>query len=114
MSDFAETYRPVTGLGMSSLVLGTVGLMLFFLPILGVPISVMGLFFGLVGLGIARFRPRVSLRWSLGGIGMSALALVMNVGILFAPAGYIPTGVQELPPWRAVPDRPYVPPPANP
>ncbi len=75
MSDFAETYRPVTGLGMSSLVLGTVGLMLFFLPILGIPISVLGLACGLVGFGIALFRPRVSLRWGLGGIGMSALAL---------------------------------------
>jgi hypothetical protein len=109
---FLDTYRPVTGLGMSSLVLGTVGLMLFFLPILGIPISVLGLFFGLVGFGIGVFRPRVSLRWSLGGIGMSALALLMNIGIVFAPAGYIPTGGHEPPPWRAPPDRPYVPPPA--
>ncbi len=113
MSDFAETYRPVTGLGMSSLVLGTVGLMLFFLPILGIPLSVLGLFCGLLGAGIALFRPGVSLRWGLGGVGMSALALLMNIGIVFAPAGYIPTGGQEPPPWRAVPDRPYIPPPAG-
>jgi hypothetical protein len=113
MSDFLETYRPLTGLGMASLVLGTVGLMLFFLPILGIPISVLGLFFGLVGFGVALFRPRVSLRWGLGGIGMSALALLLNIGIVYAPAGYIPTGGQQPPPWRAVPDRPYVPPPAR-
>jgi hypothetical protein len=113
MSHFAETYRPLTGLGMTSLVLGTIGLMLFFLPILGIPISVLGLFFGLVGVGGALFRPGVSLRWGLGGIGMSALALALNIGIVFAPAGYIPTGGQQPPPWRAVPDRPHVPPPAG-
>jgi hypothetical protein len=113
MSDFAETYRPLTGLGMASLVLGTVALMLFFLPVLGIPISVLGLLFGLVGSGVALFRPRVSLRWGLGGIGMSALALLLNIGIVYAPAGYIPTGGQQPPPWQAVPDRPYVPPPAG-
>jgi hypothetical protein len=114
MSDFAETYRPLTGLGMASLVLGTVALMLFFLPVLGIPISVLGLVFGLVGFGAALFRPGVSLRWGLGGICMSALALLLNVGIVFAPAGYVPTGGHQPQPWRGVPDRPYVPPPASP
>ena len=114
MSDFAETYRPLTGLGMASLVLGTIAMMLFFLPILCIPISVLGLLFGLMGFGGALLRPGVSLRWSLGGVGMSALALLLNIGIVFAPAGYIPTGGQGPPPWRAVPDRPYVPPPAGP
>ena len=112
MSHFSDTYRPLNGLGMAGLVLGTIGLLLFFLPILGIPISVLGLFFGLVGFGVGLFRPRVSLRWSLGGIGMSALALLLNIGIVYAPAGYIPTGGQQPPPWRSVPDRPYVPPPA--
>ena len=106
---FLDTYRPFTGLGMSSLVLGTVGLMLFFLPILGIPISVLGLFFGLVGFGVGLFRPRVSLRWSLGGIGMSALALLLNIGIAvvlvimalawrgrYSPAYYSPVDVTGL------------------
>ena len=42
-----------------------------------------------------------------------ALALALNIGIVFAPAGYIPTGGQQPPPWRAVPNRPHVPPPAG-
>jgi hypothetical protein len=113
-NDFISTHRPFTGLGMSSLVLGTIALILFFLPILGIPISVLGLAFGLAGFWIGLFRPKVSLRWSLGGIGMSVLALLVNIGIVFAPAGYIPTGQRHPPPWRAPPDRPYVPPPANP
>ena len=112
MSDFAETYRPLTGLGMASLVLGTIALMLFFLPVLGIPIGVLGLLFGLLGFGVALFRPRVSLRWCLGGIAMSTLALALHIGIVFAPSGNIPTGQHHPPPWRSVPDRPYVPPPA--
>ena len=117
MSDFAETYRPLTGLGMASLVLGTIALMLFFLPVLGIPISVLGLFFGLCGFGGALVRRGVSLRWSLGGSCMSALALLVNIGIVFSPAGYIPTGQGsqgQPPPWRPPPGRPYVPPPAPP
>jgi hypothetical protein len=45
---------------------------------------------------------------------MSALALLLNIGIVYAPVGYIPTGGRQPPPWRSVPDRPYVPPPAPP
>lgn len=112
--DFIATHRPFTGLGMSSLVLGTIALILFGLPILGIPISVLGLAFGLAGFWIGLFRPKVSLRWSLGGLGMSALALLVNLAIVYAPAGYIPTGQHHNPWYRATPDRPYVPPPANP
>jgi hypothetical protein len=114
MSHFSDTYRPLNGLGMAGLVLGTIGLLLFFLPILGIPISVLGLFFGLVGFGGALCSRGASLRWGLGGTCMSALALLLNVAIVFAPAGYIPTGSRQPPPWRSVPDRPYVPPPAPP
>jgi hypothetical protein len=39
---------------MTSLVLGTVGLLLFFLPILGAPISGLGALIGLIGIGMAR------------------------------------------------------------
>ncbi len=47
-------HAPPVGWGMTSLVLGTVGLLLFFLPILGAPISGLGALIGLIGIGMAR------------------------------------------------------------
>ena len=108
-----RTESPLVGCGMASLVLGVIGMMLFFLPILGVPISSFGLFFGLVGMVAALLPTASSLRWSLAGTTVSALALAINIGILYAPAGEQPN--RKAPPlWQPVPDRPYVPPPAKP
>ncbi len=104
--------NPLIGLGMTSLVLGTVGLLLFFLPVLGIPLSAIGLLCGVLRL----FQPAESgttLRWGVGGVAVSCLALAVNVGVAFAPAGYLP-GRKVPRPWQAVPDRPYVPPPARP
>jgi hypothetical protein len=102
---------PWLGLGMSSLVLAFIALLLFFLPILGIPISVLALGLGILGFFVALFSPGASLRWSLGGIAASFLAPSVNLAINFAPAGYQPDpGVP--PPWRAPPDRPFVPPPS--
>jgi hypothetical protein len=70
-------------LGMSSLVIGIVGLFLFVLPILGIPLSLFGLGFGLIGLLVAFFTQDASLRWSVGGIGVSSLALAVNLAIAF-------------------------------
>jgi hypothetical protein len=98
---------------MTSLVLGVIGLMLFFLPILGIPISSFGLVFGVAGAVLALCTPASNLRWSLGGIGMCCLALGINLAILYAPEGYLPgRKVPQL--WQTPPDRPYVPPPARP
>ncbi len=107
-----ETQNPLVGLGMTSLVLGVIGLMMFFMPILGIPLSVLGLFLGLVGLPAVLLGGGASLRWSLGGIGVCALALLANIAILYAPSGYIPS--RDNPPlWQKPFDRPYVPPPAD-
>jgi hypothetical protein len=100
---------------MSSLVIGTIGLMLFFLPVLGIPISAFGLLFGLLGLLAALFGSRVGgaarLRWTLAGIAVSCLGLAVNIAIAYAPAGYLPSrDVPQL--WQTAPDRPSVPPPA--
>jgi hypothetical protein len=102
---------PWQGLGMTSLVLGFIGLSLFFLPVLGIPISLCALGFGVAGLVVAFFTATASLRSSIGGIGLSCLALAVNVAIANAPAGYLPR--PDVPkPWQAVPDRPFVAPPA--
>jgi hypothetical protein len=107
------THRPLLGLGMTSVVLGTIGMFLFFLPILGIPLSAFGLLFGVIGFFVALPQWGVSVRWSLGGIAMSALALAINVAIAYAPEGYLPgRKVPQL--WRPDYDSPYVAPPAPP
>jgi hypothetical protein len=95
------------------MVLGVIGLLLFFLPILGMPISIFGLFFGLIGTSVTRLSRGAQLRWSLLGCALSALALAINLGINYAPGGYLPAPVVP-PPWQPVPDKPYVPSPARP
>jgi hypothetical protein len=98
---------------MLALVLGTVALLLFFLPILGIPISACGLFFGLAGIVVALFGTAGSLRWALAGSAVCFLALAINLAIVYAPGGYLPPR-KVPPPWQPIPDRPYVPPPAHP
>jgi hypothetical protein len=95
--------------GLTSFVLGMIGFLLFFLPILGAPISVVGLFAGLAGCLVAGATTRGSMRWSVGGAVLCLFALGLNVAVAYAPRyGPPPTG----PPTVSVPDRPYVPPPA--
>jgi hypothetical protein len=107
-----RTESPLLGLGMSSLVLGVIGLLLFFLPVLGIPISSFGLLLGVVGLLAAFLPTRTSLRWSLAGTAASVLALSINLAIFYAPAGYLhDRKVPQL--WRPDLDRPYLPPPAQ-
>jgi hypothetical protein len=112
MRRIPEKHTVLSGLGMASLVLGMIGLMLFFLPILGIPISAFGLFFGCAGCFGAVSGAGPLLRWSLGGMALCALALAVNFAILYAPAGYLPQrGVPR--PWNPVHDRPWVSPPAR-
>jgi hypothetical protein len=103
--------QPPLAFGVASFVLGMVGFMLFFLPILGAPVSVLGLAAGVVGCFVAGATVRGSLRWSVAGVVLSCLALGINVAIAYAPRGFPepPTGPAN----RSVPDRPYVPPPAK-
>jgi hypothetical protein len=96
---------------MASLVLGSIGLLFFFFPVLGIPFSAFGLFFGVLGCFAARSAGGARLRWTLAGIAISSVALAVNIAIVYAPAGYLPgPKVPEL--WQTPPDRPNVPPPA--
>jgi hypothetical protein len=112
MNPTEDSESPWIAFGMTSLVLSFIGAILFFLPILGTPISGIALGLGIVGLILAPFTAGPTLRWSLGGIAASTLALSLNLLIIYAPAGYQPE--RKVPtPWQHVPDRPYVPPPAT-
>ncbi len=103
---------PLPALGMTSLVLGVIALLLAFLPILGIPLSAFGLLFGFLGFLAALVARGTSLRWSVGGLAASCLALAVNLAIAYAPEGYLP-GRKVPRPWQPVSDRPYVPPPAS-
>lgn len=114
MPSLVRTLVPPVALGMTALVLATIGLLLFWLPVLGAPISACALVVGLTGTLAALAGWEVSLRWAVAGSAAAALALVINVAIAQAPAGYWP-GQQTRPPmWREPQDRPAVPPPAPP
>jgi hypothetical protein len=98
---------------MLSMVLGAIGLLLFFLPILGLPISAFGMVFGGIGIAARLFTGGLRLRWSFLGCAISALALAINLAIIYAPGEYM-AAPEVPPPWQPVPDRPYVPAPARP
>jgi hypothetical protein len=108
-----EKRKPAYGLGIASLVLGAVGLLLFFLPVLGIPLASCGLLFGLIALLTAIFGGRSDLRWSVLAVALCLMALAADMSIALAPAGHIPH--QAEPRTRQTsPGRTYVPPPADP
>jgi hypothetical protein len=107
-----RTHSPPIDFGVAAAVAGTVALLVFFMPVLGIPIGAFGLLFGIIGVAGTVKTAGAHLRWALLGIAVSSLALAVNIAIAFAPSGYWPG--REVPRlWQAVPDRPYVPPPAK-
>jgi hypothetical protein len=111
MTTSASRRDPQPGLGLAAVTLGTVGLLLFFLPVLGVPLAAAGLCFGLIGLLLA-LRGWTSWRWALAGIAVAGLALAVGLAIDRAPAGFLPHRIVPLD-LTPVPKRPFVPPPAT-
>jgi len=103
---------PPLALGLMSIILGSVGSLLFFLPILGAPLAAIGLLIGLAGFAKGIRADIEGVRWSLGGIVVCAMALTINVAVDYAPEGYIEN--RQVPPmWQTAPDRPYVSPPSS-
>jgi hypothetical protein len=74
-------------MGLTAAILGSVEVLLFFLPILGIPLGAVGLAFGIIGFLIGIFGRWTSLRWSDVGIVVSGLALGIGIAIALAPAG---------------------------
>jgi len=103
---------PPLGLGLASVVLGTVGLMLFVLPILAIPISGCGMIAGIVATLIAMVTNSVGLRLSLLGIVLSLAALSIDTAVAYAPSGYFVKPSEPASNSPALP-RPYIAPPAR-
>jgi hypothetical protein len=99
--------------GFSSVVLGAIGMAMFILPVLALPISGAGLVVGLIGIVVALVGGDVRLRACVAGVLLSACAAGVVWAIAAAPTGYFPpraaSNVFDLPEGR-----PYVPPPAPP
>jgi hypothetical protein len=72
-------------LGITSVTLGLLGLLFSFLPILGIPISAVGILAGLLGTLFSQTWSARGLRLSLGGIALSAVALALNIAIAVSP-----------------------------
>ncbi len=113
MTTAYRTFGSPYALGLTSLVLSAVGLLLFFLPILGIPLASVGLLFGLAGLLAALFGARSSLRWSVLGVLLSFLALGTDLAIARAPQSRIPHQAEPRI-WQRPSGPVYVPPPADP
>jgi hypothetical protein len=110
MSTAPSTATPLIGLGMTSLVLGTIALILAFFPVLGITISSCGLLAGISGLVIGR-RAGGNPRWCLAGLAVSVLALGLNLALAYAPGGLATRGSNPPHIWQSPPDRPENPPP---
>jgi hypothetical protein len=105
-----KPYRPA--FGMTALVLGHIALMLFFLPVLGIPLSACGLAFGGVGVALALLTGASSLRWGVAGVAASGLALAVNLALARAPESHAPDPRRPRS-GQVEPARPYIPPPAR-
>lgn len=100
---------PTIGVGITSFVLGSTGLLLCLFPIMGTPISVAGLFGGLFGCSLAFFGATRHFRWSAAAVALSGIALLVNLAIGYAPEILVPQ--RMVPKMQSVPNRPYVAPP---
>jgi hypothetical protein len=77
-------------LGLTAVVLGSIGLLLFILPILAIPISACGLLLGAVGVPLAIWRGAGDVRLLLAAIVVCGASLGIGAAIQFAPGGYVP------------------------
>jgi hypothetical protein len=102
---------PPLSLGLASTVLGAVGLLLFVLPILAIPISVCGIVAGGCGTVVAIVRRSNDARLAIPGAALCLVALSIDIAIAYAPGGY---HVRPAQPSTSSPHlpKPYVPPPA--
>jgi hypothetical protein len=104
---------PPVELGLSSVIISAIGLLVFLLPILSIPISIAGLVLGIAGIVAAAVGGQSRLRLCVAGVTLAIVGLTIGWAIARAPSGYFaPRAV--FPSVQPLHDRPYVPPPASP
>ena len=83
----AHSELPPVGLGLASVVLGAIGLTLFVLPILAIPISGCGLAVGVIGMVAAALWKSIDGRLAIAGVVLCSLAMIVEFAIAMAPSG---------------------------
>ncbi|HEX3997857.1 MAG TPA: hypothetical protein VHX65_04845 [Pirellulales bacterium] len=106
-------FAPSIEFGVCSACLGSIALMLFFLPILSIPISSCGLVAGLAGIIRGLYSGKIGMRWSMIGSALSAGVLLLGIILVNAPVGETPSRAVPRHDW-STPDHPFVSPPAMP
>lgn len=104
---------PPVEFGLCSVILGAIGLCLFFVPVIAIPICVAGVMVGLGGMVTRFFDIHGGIRLSVAGIVLSTTAFAMATAIGLAPDGYFRPR-EIFPSLSPAAERPYVPPPAAP
>jgi hypothetical protein len=100
------------GFGTIATVLGSIGLALFPLPILSIPIATFGLLAGIVGMVHTMRWPSSKLRWSVVGCALCVCAISLGLVLAYTPINNVPAPSAVSPFWEP-PGRPYVSPPAR-
>jgi len=102
---------PPMGLGLAAVVLGTIGLLLAPLPILGIPLCGAAGMLGMADVVRAMYGRNASLRLAVGGTFLALVATGFNVALYTAPSIYRERPDVE-PNLHSVPARPHASPPA--
>jgi hypothetical protein len=87
MSTVPQSSAWFPGLGVASLVLGMLGLLFFFMPIFGIPISALGLVVALVACVRGWSGRGARSPFALAGLFVCLTALVVNVAVSGGPRG---------------------------
>ena len=90
MSSVPHSPSVWNSLGITSLVIGLIGLALCFFPILGMPVSAVGVLLGALGFFVTRARNGPGIPWCLGGFTLSVIALGVNFAEWYSPSGILP------------------------
>src|SRR6185437_10270768 len=102
---------PPVAAASASIILGMIGLALFFLPILGTAIGACGMICGAAGVAMAWAGDRRDIRSAWIGLLLSGAALAVGFAIDYAPIAYEPSNtVPRL--WQSPAENPYTSPPA--
>ena len=105
--------KPTCPLGITSLVLSAVGLLLFFMPVLGIPLGCCGLLSALLALPAAVIGAgRWDRRWAALALVFSLLVLAADIVVAWSPQETVPHQVERRSPPPTA--RPYVSPPEEP
>jgi hypothetical protein len=112
MSRSQHEFAPSIEFGIASACLGSIGLMLFFLPILSIPIAFCGFLAGIGGVVRGLYGGTLGLRWSLIGCVLCVSVVAIGFIVAYAPIGELPNRGVPSQSW-APSGRPFISPPAK-